>query len=219
MQQITDGLDDKFDGIRLYTLNVLNEKKELITNDAITKFETLATDDPSKKVKAKAIELLAFLKDKKYIPLFTKATDDSSYSVAGAALEGLIMLDRSNAYTLAKKYSNDARGKLGTLVTQILLVNGTEEDYHVIVDHYMNEPSGDDKILMSTLFANYLTKISDADKVRSAVDMIFTYRNTVPEEYKSFIDPAFKNAFNKLSKAKREDGNKQLADYISDMVK
>ena len=219
MQQITDGLDDKFDGIRLYTLNVLNEKKELITNEAITKFETLATDDPSKKVKAKAIELLAFLKDKKYIPLFTSALNDSSYSVAGAALEGLIILDRSNAYTLAKKYSNDARGKLGTLVTQILLVNGTEEDYHVIVDHYMNEPSGDDKILMSTLFANYLTKISDADKVRSAVDMIFTYRNTVPAEYKSFIDPAFKTAFNKLSKAKMEDGNKELADYISGLVK
>ena len=219
MQQITDGLDDKFDGIRLFTLNVLYEKKELITNEAITKFETLATDDPSKKVKAKAIELLAFLKDKKYIPLFTSALNDSSYSVAGAALEGLIILDRSNAYTLAKKYSNDARGKLGTLVTQILLVNGTEEDYHVIVDHYMNEPSGDDKILMSTLFANYLTKISDADKVRSAVDMIFTYRNTVPAEYKSFIDPAFKTAFNKLSKAKMEDGNKELADYISGLVK
>jgi hypothetical protein len=72
---------------------------------------------------------------------------------------------------------------------------------------------------MSTLFANYLTKVSDDGKVRSAVDMIFTYRNTIPAEYKSFIDPVFKTAFTKLSNAKKEDGNKALADYISGLVK
>ena len=219
MKEIIEGLDDTFDGVRLHTLGLLNEKKELITNEAIIKFETLATNDPSKKVKAKAIELLGILKDKKYVELFTKALDDSSYSVAGAALEGLIMLDPSNAYALAKKYSSDARGKLGTLVAQILFIRGTAEDFDFLLSEYKNEPSGDDKIVLSTLFANYLTKISDGEKVRSAIDMIFAYHNTLPAEYKGYYSPAFKNAFNKLSKAKREEGNKELADYIGGLLK
>jgi aminopeptidase N len=219
MKQVAEGLNDKFDGLRLYTLELLEAKDEMITSEVLPKIENLAQNDPSKKVKAKAIEILASVKDKNYIPLFTKAIDDSSYSVSGAALEGLIMLDPSNAYTLAKKYSSDARGKLGTVVSQILMVRGTEEDYDFILAKYKNESSGDDKILLSSLFANYLTKVSDEAKVRAAVDLIFAYRNSIPAEYKSFTDPVFKSAFNKLSKAKREDGNKELADYISGLMK
>jgi hypothetical protein len=49
--------------------------------------------------------------------------------------------------------------------------------------------------------------------------MIFTYRNSLPAEYKSFLDPVFKSAFTKLSKAKRDAGNKELADYISGLMK
>ncbi|MDB5221564.1 MAG: family metallopeptidase [Chitinophagaceae bacterium] len=219
IKQLIEGLDDKFSGLRLYTLELYEEKKELITDESIIKFEKLADSDPSKKVKAKAIELLTSLKDKKYITLFTKSADDSSYSVSGAALAGLVMLDPANAYALAKKYSNDARGKLGTMVSQIFMIRGTEEDFELIANYYKREPSSDDKILMSTLFANYLTRVSDANKVRAAVDMIFTYRNTIPEGDKSYLDPVFKNAFSKLSKAKREEGNKELADYISGLMK
>jgi aminopeptidase N len=219
MKQLEEGLNDRFDGIRLYTLGLYDEKKELITDESILKFEKLAEADPSKKVKAKAVEILAFLKDKKYIALFTRLADDSSYSVAGAAVQGLVMLDPSNAYTLAKKYSNDARGKLGTIVAQVLMSRGTAEDYELITGFYANEPTGDDKILMSPLFANFLTRVGDPAKVRAAVDMIFTYRNTIPSEYKSFIDPVFKNALNKLAKAKRDEGNKELADYIGGLMK
>ena len=140
-------------------------------------------------------------------------------AISGAALQGLVMLDPVNAYTLAKKYSNDARGKLGSIVSQVIMVRGTEADYDLIAGFYSNTSSGDDKILMSSLFANYLAKVSDAAKVRSAVDMIFTYRNTIPSEYQSFLDPIFKSAFTKLSKAKRDDGNKELADYIGGLMK
>ena len=89
----------------------------------------------------------------------------------------------------------------------------------LITNHYRYEPSGDDKILLSTLFANYLSKVSDAAKVRSAIDLIFAYHNTIPAEYKSFTDPVFKSAFNKLGKAKREEENKELADYIGGLMK
>ena len=219
IKQLVLGLDDKFYGLRLYTLELFEQKKELITDESIAKFEKLAETDPSKKVKAKAIELLAFLKDKKYITQFTRWAEDSSYSVAGAALQGLIMVDQTNAYPLAKKYSTDARGKLASIVSQILIVKGTEEDFEIITDLYKAEVSGDTKILLSSLLSNYLIKVSDTAKVRSAVDMIFAYRNTVPEQYRSFIDPIFKTGFTKLSKAKRDSGQKELADYIAGLMK
>ena len=219
MTQLTEGLDDKFEGLRLYTLEQFEEKKQMITNQVISKFEKMVDTDPSKKVKAKALELLAFVKDKSYVPLFTKLADDSSYSVAGAALEGLIMLDPANSYLLAKKYSGDSRGKLGTVVSQILMAKGTEDDFDIITDHYKSEPTGDDKILMSPLFTNYLTRIADPVKVKSSVDLIFAYSKTIPAEYRSFIDPVFKSAFSKLAKAKREDGNRELADYINSLMK
>jgi aminopeptidase N len=219
MKQLSEGLNDKFEGIRLLTLEQYDTKKELITEESINKFQQLAENDSSKKVKGKAIEILGSLRDKKFLPLFTRFVDDSSYSVAGAALEGLVVLDPVSAYPLAKKYSSDARGKLASIVAQVLMVKGTEEDYDIITNLYKAEPTGDTKILLSSLFANYLTKVSDANKVRATVDMLFAYSKTIPAEYKSFIDPVFKTAFNKLAKAKKDDGNKELAEYIGGLMK
>ncbi len=88
------------------------------------------------------IELLSFLKDKKYSSQFIKWIDDSSYSVAGAALQGLVMLDPENGYHLAKKHSNDAKGKLASIISQILMVRGTESDLEKISELYikLNQP-------------------------------------------------------------------------------
>lgn len=219
MKQLEEGLTDKFEGLRLLTLGLYAGKKQLITDEAILKFEKLAESDPSKLVKAKAIELLGFLKDKKYLPLFTKAADDSSYSVAGAALTGIITLDPGNAYTLAKKYSTDAKGELANIVMQVIMVRGKEEDYDFLYENYNTIPSGDDKIMLGSLFANFLARVNDATKVRSAVDMIHTYSTTIPAAYRSFIDPIFKSAFTKLAKAKKDSGHSELADYIGSLMK
>ncbi len=219
MKELEKGLDDRFDGLRLFTLEQYELKKEMITNEAITKFEKLAETDPSKKVKAKAVEMLAVLKDKSYLPLFTKLADDSSYSVAGAALQGLIMLNPANAYMLSKKYSNDAKGKLANIVAQVIMVRGTEEDYDLVFDLYKNQSTGEDKLMMSSLFINFLSKVQDTAKVRAAVDNIYGYSQTFPASYKNFLDQVFKTAFTRLAKSKRDDGNKELADYILNLMK
>lgn len=218
MNQLAEGLNDKYAGVRLYALQLFEEKKQLITNEAILKFEHLAETDPSKKIKAKAIELLSFLKDKKYSSQFIKWVDDSSYTVAGAALQGVVMLDPESGYSLAKKHSNDARGKLASIVSQILMVRGTEDDLEKISELYKAEPSSDNKILLSSLYPAYLIKIKDPSKVRVSIDEVMAYYRTIPQQYKSFIDPIFKSAFTKLSRAKRDQGNKELADYIAGLI-
>jgi aminopeptidase N len=218
MKELSQGLNDKYFGLRLYTLNKIDQNK-IASPDVISKIEMLADKDASKLVQAKAIEILAKQNDKKYLPLFTKYVSDSSYSVSGASLEGLSKLDPANGYILAKKYSNNAKGKLGSVISSQIMANGTEEDFDFVADQYKIAPLDQSKLALSATFANYLIKIKSADKVREGVDMIMKFRNIIPEQYRGFTDPTFKQSFDKLSKAKRDEGNKELADYIGSLMK
>ncbi len=218
MKELAEGLNDRYHGLRLYTLNKIDQSKN-ITPDVLSIIETLANRDADKLVQAKAIEILARQNDKKYLPLFTKYVSDSSYSVSGAALEGLSKLDPASAYTLAKKYSADAKGKLGSVVSAAIISNGTEDDFDAVANFYKDAPPSQEKLQLSNEFADYLIKVKNADKVKKGVNLIMKFRNLIPEQFKNFTDPTFKSAFNKLSKAKRDEGNKELADYIGGLMK
>ncbi|MDQ6757177.1 MAG: M1 family metallopeptidase [Bacteroidota bacterium] len=219
MKELAEGLDDKYEGLREFTLNKLSENKTLLTADVLNKIEKIADTDPLRKIKALALEILVKQNDKKYLPLFTKYVSDSSYTISGVALEGLSTLDPANAYTLAKKYSNDAKGKLGSIISQALMSNGTEADFAFILNQYKIAPPNEDKLALSNSFGSYLIKIQNATNVRSGVDEMMKFRNLIPEQYRGFTDPVFKNAFTKLSKTKKDEGNKELADYISSLIK
>ena len=219
MSDLANGLNDKYYGLRLYTLEELDKNKGYTVPSVLSVIEQIANKDPNKLVQAKALEILVKMDDKKYEPLFTKYVNDSSYSVAGASLDGLIKLNPDQAYTLAKKYSADARGTLGTVVMKALMANATEDDFNAIYDNYKNSPVSQSKVQESIYFANYLTKVKNADNVRKGVDEIMKFRNKIPERYRQFIDPGFKQIFNKIATSKRSEGNTELADYIDGLLK
>ena len=219
MKELSEGLNDRYEGLRQFTLDKYNMNKSLVTPEVLTRIEKMVNDDPNKRVKAKSLEILVKQNDKKYLPLFTKYVNDSSYSVSGAALEGLTKLDPANAYSLAKKYSADAKGKLGSVISATMLVNGTEEDYSIVFNQYKNAPPNEEKIRLSNNFANFLIKVKDAGKVKRGVDEIMKFRNVIPEQYRQYVDPGFKEGFSKISRAKKEEGNSELADYINGLLK
>ena len=216
MKELAEGLNDKYHGLRFYTLNKIDEAKN-ISADFLPKIEMLANRDANKLVQTKAIEILSKQNNKKYLSLFTKYVSDSSYSVAGAALEGLSILNPDDAYTLAKKYSNDAKGKLGSVISNLIMKNGTDADYDFVYNQYKNTPPTQEKLQLTDDFADYLNKVKDASNVRKAADEIFKFRNSIPEQYRKFTDPAFKAAFNKITKS--HSANKELADYINGFMK
>jgi len=213
------GLNDKYAGLRLLTLEDIEKQNSFPSAPVLASIEQLAQKDPDKKVQAKALETLAKTKDTKYLPLFRKYVNDSSYSVAGASLEGLAALEPSQAYSLAKKYSSDALGKLGDVVSDIIIKNGSGDDYNFIYDHFKNLPLSQEKIKAVGTFSKYLETVKDAGKVKKGVDEIMKFRNQIPEQYLSFIDPAFKQAFNKLSAAQKANGNAEVAEYIDGLLK
>ena len=213
------GLNDKYSGLRLFTLENLEEANSYHVPSVLTTIEQMAAKDPDKKVQAKALELLAKLADNKYQPLFEKYINDSSYSVSGAALQGLTTLEPSKAYTLAKKYSNDALGKLGEVVAEIISKNGSEDDFNILLSQFKNEPFSENKIKSAFTFARYLLKIKNTDNIRKGVDEIMKVRNQVPDQYKEFIDPGFKQAFTMMSNVQMANGNSELANYIKGLLK
>ena len=219
LSPLANGLSDKYSGIRLFTLEKMDQAKSYSVPSVLASIEEIAQKDPNKKVQAKALEILAKQNDKKYEPLFNKYVNDSSYSVSGAALDGIIRLNPDQAYTLAKKYSTDAKGNLGTVVAKTIVANAKEEDFDFLLDHFKNSPLNEIKVPETMAFANYLAKVKNADQVKKGVDAIMKFRNQIPEQYRQYIDPAFKQSFGKISQVKRSAGNTELANYIDGLLK
>src|SRR6185312_7981142 len=72
------GLSDKYHGLRLFTLEKIDETKGYSVPSVLSTIEQMADKDPDKLVQAKALETLSKFVDKKYEPLFNKYVNDSS---------------------------------------------------------------------------------------------------------------------------------------------
>ena len=215
MPELAKGLHDKFAGLRMSTIEKIAASP--YKNDAVVleTMEGIAKNEPDKKTRAAAIKFLAKTKDAKYLPVYQSNVADSSYSVAGAALEGLTTLDSANAYTLAKKYSSDAKGALGNVINNILVKNGTEADFDFIAANYDKAPPSFEKIKQTSEFANYLSKLNDITKIKTGIDNIMHFRKIIPEQFRPQTDPSFKSAFDKIAAGK----GKEVKDYIDSVFK
>lgn len=218
LSALANGLNEPFAGLRYFTLEKIKEIKGYTVPSVLTMIEQMAEKDPNKKVQASALSILAKVKDEKYRPLFIKFVTDSSYSVSGAALEGISILSPADAYSYAKKYGVDAKGKLGTVAADILYKNATDADFDLLYDLYKNSPLNQSKIQASVQFASFLSKVKDGAKVRKGVDEIMKFRNMIPEQYRSYIDPGFKKAFAGIVTAQKELGNNAVAEYVAGLI-
>jgi aminopeptidase N len=210
MAEVSLGLKDKYAGLRKLSIDRIANSKFAKDEQVIAAIELIANSEKDKKTKAAALKFLAATNDVKYEPLYKKFVTDSSYSVAGAALEGLSTLEPAKSYELAKKYSADAKGALGEVVTAIFIANGTEADFDFIADQYNNAPPTQEKLEMTDAFCNYLVKVNDVAKVKKGIDYIIKFRGFIPEQYRKMVDPAFKGGLDKLSKTKQGE----VAEYI-----
>ena len=217
------GLSDRYHGLRLFTLQKIDEAKGYSVPSVLNTIEQMADRDPDKLVQAKALEILTKFDDKKYEPLFNKYVNDSSYSVSGAALQGLIKLEPEQALNFANKYRNDAKGKLSNVVATVMMKNPGEDDFDMILENYKSPITSEEeaiaKMRSTFTFANYLSKLKNDDNVRKGVDEIMNFRNMLPSDVRKLVDARFKDALNKISSAKRSEGNVQLADYIDGLLK
>ncbi len=195
------GLDDRFFRIRKFTLGRLAEDSSALTDkDIIDKVEALAKKDSSTLVQASALNFLMATQNSAYASVFKSHLNDSSYAVSGAALKGLAGLNSGSAYEFAKKHIN-AKGALGSAAMEVMMVNGTLEDFDVLMENFENMRTGQLKLNQTPVFATYLSRLNDADKIKKGIDLIIAFRKDIPETYRSFTENAFKESLQIIADA------------------
>lgn len=212
------GLNDKYEGLRLLTLQLLQTTKLAEVPSTLSIIEQIAEKDPDKKTQAKALEILADTKSSQYEKLYEKFLNDSSYSVAGAALKGYAALNPQKAYDLVKTLT-DVRGALAAAASEIMYTNGTEADFDMLLDMYKKLSPSQEKVMATMKFAGFLLKIKDGEKVKNGVNAIMDFRNMIPEQYRSFVDPGFKKMFNSIADAQAKEGHAEVADYLRNLIR
>ena len=215
LPELALGLNDKFAGLRCWTIEHLIKSKKEISADVIAQIEKLATTEKDKKTKAAAIDLLAKTNDKKYESIFSKNVSDSSYTVSAAALKGLNGIYPSQSYSYAKKYSADAKGALSEAVLDILLESGNEDDADYICNAYNEATPNQEKITLTNKLCSYLEKVKDESKIKKGIDYVIKFRNLIPNHYRMYTDPLMIGALNKLGTAKGSG----ITDYINNGLK
>ncbi len=215
IKDLSMGLNDKYSGIRSFTLDKLGEDANILSDSiVINTIEQLAQNETDNKTKGKALSFLAATANPKYKYLFEKGIDDSSYSVAGASLFGLTNIEPANAYSLANKYLPDAKGDLGEMVTTIFILVGKPEDYDTISNGYENL-STQSKLNVFIYFCNYLSKLNDEQKIKAGIDKVVDLKTKIPSSQKDEIYPVINEALKKIGTAKGGD----VQAYVMNAIK
>ncbi|MEO8567859.1 MAG: M1 family metallopeptidase [Ginsengibacter sp.] len=220
LSDLANGLNDKYHGLRLFTLEKLGENKTYNIPSVLNTIEQIAEKDPNKKVQAKAIELLANQEDQKYISLFAKYIDDSSYTVSGNALEALYRVDGVRALTEAKRLSSEQplKGKLAEVIGSILAVNDDETGINIIIDNFKDLSFGQEKIDALRSVAFVLSKTKSLENLKNGVNALINFRNKLSPTHKPTFEPVVINILQSLQKAKQAAGEKEQADYIQSVL-
>ncbi len=211
-----NALNDKYYGLRLFTIQRLN-----ILNDSLKKsmepiLLNLAQSDPKSLVRAGAIEALGKYKSVTYRSLFLKAVNDSSYAIAGKGLVALAAIDTSAALEKAQTFSNDhVRGALAEAVTNILFNYSNESDFDSLSARFNDLPFGNEKFSILQPFSNFMKRVKDPVKFKKGIDMIVSFRDTIPAQYRQQTDPFFNGMIlNGIASSKNSKGMKEQADYV-----
>lgn len=209
------GLKDRYYRLRNYTLSKLDMKKDAVKTAFEPMIAEMAAHDPSRVVKAAAIEMLGTYHNSSYKALFAKAATDSSYTVSGNALEALSAVDSSAALVLAKKLVKaPAKGKLVASISSVLIKSGDESSFDVISDNYEKMPLGQEKFMFTMPYADLVTKVKNTSQVKRGVDLIVKLREAIPQAYRNQTDGVINNALSGIAKKKEGAGLQEQADYI-----
>ena len=96
-----------------------------------------------------------------------------------------------------------------------MYANAVEADFDFISKIYNDAPLSQEKIGTTSTYAKYLAKLNDLVKIKKGIDDVVKFRNQIPEQFRSFVDDAFKKSLSIISKAK----GSEIEDYIKNAFK
>jgi aminopeptidase N len=209
-------LNDKYYGLRIYSIQKLGMQNDSVKKSVEPLLLKIAENDNKTVVRAAAISALGKLKKPAYRAMFLKAISDSSYSIAGSALSALGAIDTLASLERAKAFSDQkVKGDLGDAVTNILFNYSSEDDFNALAGRFDALPFGNEKFNILQPFANYLKRIKNPVTFKKGVDMIVSFRDTIPEQYRQMLNPYFNGMIlNGIASSKQSKGMTEQADYV-----
>ncbi|HZL76715.1 MAG TPA: M1 family metallopeptidase, partial [Bacteroidales bacterium] len=182
---LKSAINDKYQGLRIYAIENLNMQDDSIKISVEPILANLAEKDPSSMIRATAIQALGKYKKAAYRDLFLKSVNDSSYSVAGDALIALGSIDSTSALEKAKQLSSvNVKGALSRAITNTLYNYAGESDFDSLAARFDKMPFRNSKFSIMQPFANYLKKVKNTENFKKGIDMIVSFRESIPEQYR-----------------------------------
>jgi aminopeptidase N len=189
LQLVKDALNDPYPLLRRKAVGNLYDS--VLDKATINKLETIAIKDPSRLVRADAIEVLGSLRDPKFKNLFLQSARDSSYTVAGASLLALLEVDEAAALSLLPELSKDAKGSLEQALKVAEIFTKTDADFNEMYSDF-DEATLLDKLNKFNSFIMYLSKVENTTNFKKGMDALVQFRNRLAP-----FAPGFKEAVNK----------------------
>jgi Aminopeptidase N len=213
---LRSAIDDRYQGLRIYAIQNLNVRDDSIKKSVEPILVNLAKNDPSTLVRASAIQELGMYKNKAYREFFMKSVNDSSYSVAGNALLALAPIDSTAALEKAKLLSSQhVKGALSRAVDNTLFSYAGESDFESLASRFDELPFGNKKFNILVPFSNYLKRVKNPENFRKGIDMIVSFRDTIPDQYRQQIISYFNSMIlNGIAASKQKAGMTEQADYV-----
>ncbi len=215
------GLKDPFAGLRRLTLMDLNMKNDTVRKEFEPIIADLAANDPDRRVKSVAVEILGSYKNPGYTQVFVKGAGDSSYNVAGNSLVALDVVDSSLALSLARKYAKEpSKGRLQRAITTIIMKSGDENEFEAVTKNTREILATNNQTLrFCSPYIAYLDKIKNTEQVKEGVKIVVDYSKTLPTRYQKQVDSNIIKPLKQLADKKEAEGLKEQADYIRSLVK
>ena len=224
LELLKNALKDRYDGLRNYTLTVLNLKDETVKKEVEPILLDLAKNDKKSVVRGIAISKLGTYKKPEYADLFKAATKDSSYTVSGNALEALSLVDEDAAMIIAKDLAKTpSKGDLKETITTMIAKTGDESMAEELIGGFEEMPMSQGKFQALNSLGVYLGALKDIEKVKRGVDAIVKFRDAVPAGFKNQTDPFINGVIlqglitkkeGMLKESPDDTKLKELAEYI-----
>jgi aminopeptidase N len=214
-------LKDPYPGLRRLALADLNMKNDSIKKVFEPFVSEMANNDPDRRTKAAAIEILGNYKNPIYKPVFMKGVEDSSYTVAGNSLTALELIDSSLALNIAKKLSKEpSKGRLLRSIVVVLTKYGDENNFNEITKSFGEVlATGNQTLRLCPSYIVYLDKIKNTDQLKEGVKLVVDYRATLPPRYKNQMDTYINKPLKQLADKKEAEGLKEQTDYVRSVLK
>jgi aminopeptidase N len=209
-------LKDSYHGLRAYTLQKLYLQNDSVKKSAEPLLADMAANDPNSRVRGSAIAALGRYKKESYKSFFLKSISDSSYSIAGSALTALGAIDTVAALEKARSLSGQhVKGELSDAVTNVLFTYSGENDFDSLAARFDKLPFGNEKFMILQPFANFLKRTQNPANFVKGIDMIVSFRDTIPIQYRQQIEPYFNGMIlNGIAMSKQSKGMTEQADYV-----